>query len=88
MGSAGSLPPIPRDHRVDRCIATFRLTPKILNKLWSVFCNVDHSLSGSITVEEFIKLIDMKRSSLTDSVDCFLSFHNVFIEDFKNMLHL
>mmetsp|Transcript_4345 Transcript_4345/g.6518 ORF Transcript_4345/g.6518 Transcript_4345/m.6518 type:complete len:278 (+) Transcript_4345:16-849(+) len=58
----------PKDYRVDRCVATFRLTDSMLKKFWSIFCAIDLQGSGYITVEDYLKLIDIPRSSLTDAM--------------------
>lgn len=64
-------PAYPRDYRVDRSKENFRLSVGILNRLWKIFCIYDISESGFISVEDFLKIINMPRSSLTDAVESF-----------------
>ena len=65
------IPTYPRDYRVDRSKQNFRLSIGILNRLWKIFCTHDITASGYITIEDFLKIIDMPRSSLTDAVEIF-----------------
>lgn len=40
----------------------------MLQRLWEIFCGIDIHSSGYISVDDYVKLINLPRSSLTDAV--------------------